>query len=447
VSLDQRKFLRLLKTAVKHDASDIHLRPGLTPAFRIHGRLMEVNTDPLSENDIHDICSYMMEGGTSPEKLKELKDFDGSFDVPGLSRFRYNVFRHGNRLGVTLRVIPSQIATIDSLELPEVLKKISLIERGLILVTGATGSGKSSTLAAMVDWINTHRHQHIVTIEDPIEYVHQNRKSRITQRELGKDTDSFAKALRSALRQDPDVILVGEMRDADTIETALKAAETGHVVFSTVHTPDAAKTIGRLISIFPPEEQRVVRIRLADNLKATVSQRLLRRSDKKGRVPAQEILLNNQAIQECIIDPALTSRIPEYIAKGKDASRSQTFEQHLVELYTNKKISLETAKAGSSNPDDFERNLMYGANDTGSYHEAGSEESVPEGFKPEQIDTTGLQMDFQEENEDSKTDEAKSASIQVTKNDFEGYAQKSTSVTVPRVKNQTSATQKKKKVV
>jgi twitching motility protein PilT len=309
--------------------------------------------------------------------------------VKGLARFRYNIFRHRGRLGAILRIIPSQVPTIEDLGLPQVLKKIAALPRGLVLVTGVTGSGKSSTLAAMIDYVNRTFPYHILTIEDPVEYVHAQKRARVCQREVGRDTGDFAGALRSALRQDPDVILVGEMRDRETIDIALKAAETGHLVFSTVHTPDAIKTVGRLIAVFPAEEQNMVRLRLAENLVATVSQRLLKRADGSGRVAAQEIMISNKSIQECIADPAHTGEINDYISKSREVLGGQTFDQHLVELYREGLVTLEDAKEAASNASDFARNLMYGSSqrasgkatpeETGAVEESVQLEEQPEG--------------------------------------------------------------------
>jgi twitching motility protein PilT len=268
--------------------------------------------------------------------------------------------RYQGKLGMILRLISEKIPTTEELKLPPVINKIAEANAGLVLVTGATGSGKSSTLAAMINYINRTAAVHILTLEDPVEYVHNPIKARITQREIGQDTADFGSALRSALRQDPDIILIGEMRDAETISIALKAAETGHLVFGTVHTTDALSTIGRLISMFPPEEQNVVRVRIADNLHATVSQRLLKTLDGKGRIAAQEIMINNPGIKESILDPARTKEIYMYIEKGKNGSGAQSFDQAITKLYKDGLISMEEAKGNATRPDDFERNLMFG---------------------------------------------------------------------------------------
>jgi twitching motility protein PilT len=364
--LDQKVFITLLTSAAQHGVSDIHVRAGETPAFRIKGDLVGVKCPPFTDADLQDMCRYMIADARVHDRLADLKEHDGSFEVKDLGRFRYNIFRHQGKLGAVLRLIPSQVPTIEKLGLPPVLRKIAQFSRGLVLVTGVTGSGKSSTLAAMIDAINQTSPVHVLTIEDPIEFLHANRKARLTQREVGRDTGDFADALRAALRQDPDVILVGEMRDAQTIDVALKAAETGHLVFSTVHTTDAVKTIGRLVSVFPSDEQRMARLRLADNLVATISQRLVKRADGRGVVAAQEIMIANAGIQECIADPARTGEINDYIQKSRELSGGQTFDQHLAELYQAGVITLNAAKEASSNASDFERNLMYGATAKGA---------------------------------------------------------------------------------
>jgi twitching motility protein PilT len=360
--MDSKTFVNLLALAVQTGASDVHLQVGNAPGVRLRGELMNVTMPALTDDDIQSVIGFVIKDPTEREKIKSLRDFDGSFEIPKLARFRVNIMKTQGRYGVVLRVVPLLVPTIESLGLPSALKKIAAMQRGLVLVTGVTGSGKSSTLAAMIDYLNTIFPLHILTVEDPIEFVHTAKRSRVTQREVGRDTDSFSLALRAALRQDPDVILVGEMRDQETIDIALKAAETGHMVLSTVHTTDAIKTIGRLVSVFPPAEQKMVRQRLSENLAATISQRLIPRLDKKGMVAGQEVMINNTAIAECIANPDLTGGMNEYIEKSyeEDGSGGRTFEQHLVELYMNKMISLDSAKEFASNANDLERNLLYG---------------------------------------------------------------------------------------
>jgi twitching motility protein PilT len=337
--------------------------------------------------------------------ISELQDIDGSFEIKGLARFRFNIFKNKAELGVIFRIIPAVIPSIDSLNLPQVLKQVAGMHRGLVLVTGATGSGKSSTLAAMIDYVNSNWPMHILTIEDPIEFVHTKKKSRFTQREVGMDTQSFAGALKSALRQDPDIILVGEMRDAETIGIALKAAETGHMVFSTVHTTDAAKTIGRLIAVFPPEEQRMVRMRLSENITATISQRLVKKAEGKGVIAAQEIMIANSGIRECIADPAMVAQLNDYISKSHDGDKGggQTFEQHLVKLYKDGIISLESAIEASSNPADFERNLMYADGGEGPPKETGENGEEVSGLQLVSRDEAVFDSDFKDDSEDEDT--------------------------------------------
>jgi twitching motility protein PilT len=291
------------------------------------------------------------------KQIDSLTDFDCSYALPEVSRFRANICSQRGSLGLVLRTIPFKVPDFDSLGLPPVLKEIALEDRGLVLVTGITGSGKSSTLAAMISHTNQQKAGKIVTIEDPIEFLHRDIKSTVVQRELGADTESFA--LRAALRQDPDIILVGEMRDKETIDIALKAAETGHLVFSTVHTTDAPKTISRLVSVFEASEQVSIRMPLAETLKAVVSQRLLARKDGKGRVVAVEIMCQTKTIQDSIENPEKTAHIKDHIEKGRDQYGTQTFDQHLADLYQKELISLENAKAAATSPADFERNLQY----------------------------------------------------------------------------------------
>ena len=343
----------ILGIAMKAKGSDIHLKAGLPPIIRIDGALRAIpNAERLSSEVVRAMALSIMN-----ERQKKIFDenfeVDLSYGVPGLGRFRVNVFAQRGTIAMVLRTIPIAIPTLESLNLPPVLKKLALEQRGLILVTGTTGSGKSTTLASMIDYINENRTCNIITIEDPVEYLHKDKKSLISQREVGFDTLTFGKALTSSLRQDPDVILVGEMRDYETIETALTAAETGHLVLSTLHTLDAAETINRIISVFPPFHQRQVRMQLSGILKGVVSQRLVPRCDAKGRVPAVEIMIGTARIRDCIDDKEKTKQIPDAIAQGFTTYGMQTFDQSLMQLLTNKLITYEEAMRQSSNPDDF----------------------------------------------------------------------------------------------
>ncbi len=355
----QKKVMdQFLAHGVKTGASDLHFLVGDRPSYRIDGSLRPVKYEHLTPAGTHRICENLM-GESSDGDLGELQEHDCSYSVEGVARFRVNIYRQRGSLCCVLRVIPTKIPALDELGLPERVRGLAEEERGLVLVTGATGSGKSSTLAAMINHINRDRAAHILTIEDPIEFLHTNAKSSISQREVGPDTRSFTTALRSSLRQDPDVILVGEMRDAETIDIALKAAETGHMVFSTVHTTDAAKTVGRLVSMFPAEEQQTARLRIADNLKGVISQRLLPRADGKGRVLAAEIMVNTKTVQENIKDPERTSQLKDVLEQGRDQYGMQSFDQRLTDLYRAGTITLEVAIAAASNPSDFERALNF----------------------------------------------------------------------------------------
>lgn len=343
----------LLKIAIENDASDLHLKVGNYPVIRIHGRLKPLtNFSKLTPKDTSDL-SGQITNDYQKEKLKNDLDLDLAYTLAGFGRFRGSIFHQRGTIAVVLRVIPLEIKPIRDLLLPEVLEKISLEQRGLVLVTGTTGSGKTTTLAAMIDHINTQRRENIITIEDPIEYLHRDKKSSISQREVGMDVASFSRGLRASLREDPDVIFVGEMRDLDTIETALLAAETGHLVLSTVHTLDAPETINRIISVFPPYHQRQIRFQLSNILKAVISMRLIPRKDGLGRVPAVEIMINTPYIQECIHDREKTILIRDAISAGVSQYGMQTFDQSIYQLYQQGYISYEHGLRYSSSPDNF----------------------------------------------------------------------------------------------
>jgi twitching motility protein PilT len=343
----------LLKIAVDSGASDLHLKVGSYPMMRVRGKLTPAVEDKkLDHEDVVAMGAAVM-STTQRQKFKESQEVDLAYSVPGLGRFRCNIFQQRGTVGLVLRVIPMQIRTIDELGLPQVLKTIAAEERGLVLVTGTTGSGKSTTLAAMIDYINKTRSAHVMTVEDPIEFLHRDSLSMVNQREVSVDTRSFAQALCSALRQDPDVILVGEMRDFETIETGLLAAETGHLVFSTLHTLDATETINRIIAVFPPHQQKQIRLQLASVLKAVVSQRLMPKADGQGRAPAVEVMISTPFIRDCIVDKEKTHLIPGAIAAGTSQYGMQTFDQSIFGLFEQKLVSYEEALRWASNVDEF----------------------------------------------------------------------------------------------
>ncbi|HXW15098.1 MAG TPA: type IV pilus twitching motility protein PilT [Terriglobia bacterium] len=343
----------LLRTACENKASDLHLKVGNYPYLRVDGDLRALTQyTRISSEDMLNMAFSMMTN-RQKQKFKENAELDMAYGVAGLGRFRVNVFQQRGNVGMVLRVIPTKIRTLEELLLPRVIDKICQEKRGMVLVTGTTGSGKSTTLAAMVDRINSTRTDHVITIEDPIEFLHRDKKGFVNQREVEVDTSSFDTALRAALRQDPDVILVGEMRDHETIQTALMAAETGHLVFSTLHTMDATETVQRIIAVFPPPEQKQIRLQLASTLKAVISQRLVRKADGIGRAPAVEVLVTTEYIRDCIINPDKTRLIHDAISVGVSQYGMQTFDQSLYDLYTQGLITLDEALANSTNRDEF----------------------------------------------------------------------------------------------
>ena len=348
----------LLRIATERRASDLHLKVGNYPHLRIDGDLIPLTDQArVTAEDMLNMAFSMM-SARQKQKFKETTEIDMAYGVAGLGRFRVNVFQQRGNVGLVLRVIPTKIRALDELFLPKVVEQICDMPRGLVLVTGVTGSGKSTTLAAMVDRINSTRAEHIITIEDPIEFLHRDKKGYVNQREVEVDTPSFSAALRSSLRQDPDVILVGEMRDLETIGTALHAAETGHMVFSTLHTLDAVESINRIIAIFPPPEQKQIRLQLAAVLRAIVSQRLVRRSDAEGRVPAIEVMISTSYIRECILVPEKTRAIREAISAGTSQYGMQTFDQSLWDLFQAGLVSYETALESASNADEFKLRMQ-----------------------------------------------------------------------------------------
>ena len=343
----------LLKGALQRRASDLHLKVGNNPVLRVDGRLLQLEDRPKITQEDAVTLAFSVMNHAQKEKFKQQSEIDLAYSAPGLGRFRLNVFQQRGTIGLVFRVVPTKILSIGELKLPPVVEKLAMERRGLILVTGTTGSGKTTTLAAIIDFINRNRTDNVITIEDPIEFLHRDRKSLVSQREIGTDTTSFSVALRSALRQDPDVILVGEMRDFETISTALVAAETGHLVLSTLHTLDAAETINRIISSFPPYQHKQVRAQLAAVMKGIVSMRLVPRIDGQGRVPAVEVMVVTQTIRECIMDPEKGRKIHDVIAAGKSQYGMQTFDQSLFDLYRNELIAYEEALQWCTNPADF----------------------------------------------------------------------------------------------
>jgi twitching motility protein PilT len=343
----------LLKVAVEKGASDLHLKVGSYPMVRVHGELVPISDDKqLDHEELVEMAASIM-STAQRQKFKDAQEVDLAYSVAGLGRFRCNVFQQRGTIGIVLRVIPVKVMSLDELGLPQVMKAIAAEERGLVLVTGTTGSGKSTSLAALIDHINLTRTAHVITIEDPIEYLHKDHKCIINQREIGVDTRSFAYALRSALRQDPDVILLGEMRDMETIETAMHAAETGHLVFSTLHTLDATETINRIISVFPPHQQKQIRLQLASVLRAAIAQRLIPRKDGTGRSPGVEVLIATPFIKDCIVDKDKTHLIAGAIAQGTSQYGMQTFDQSIFSLFQNDLVSYDEALRWASNVDEF----------------------------------------------------------------------------------------------
>jgi len=368
-SLDLKAALQRMVT---EGASDLHLKVGRPPTLRLHGDLIALPMAPLRPEELRTLAEHLL----PPAQLREfveMREADFAINVPGIGRFRVNVYQQKGTVAFAMRAIAHAANSIRELNLPPVLEHIALRPRGLVLVTGVTGSGKSTALAAMVHHINERRSANIITIEDPIEFVHRDVKSHINQREVGTDTASFAQALRRVLRQDPDVVMIGENRDLETLDVALKAAGTGHLVFSTLHTTDATLTINRILSFYPPHQQNEVRFALANALEAVVSLRLVPRADQPGRVPACEVLVNTGAVREQIRDLKATLNIPDLIREGSVAYGMQTFDQSLMTWYSKGMISYENALFYASSPSEFALKIqgVDGASDQGF-----------DGFKP-----------------------------------------------------------------
>ncbi|MEM9491297.1 MAG: PilT/PilU family type 4a pilus ATPase [Myxococcota bacterium] len=357
--MDQNSFNRLLAFGIERGVSDIHFQVGYPPHYRLHGELLgAVKVPPLTASDTEAIARIILGGrGDSIDFNRIFGEIDVSYSLAQRGRFRASIFRQRGSVGIVMRLIPVDVQDIESLNLPPVIAEIADARRGLILVTGATGNGKSTTIAAMLRYINETRHAHIITVEDPIEFLFKAGKCMIIQREVGTDTAGFKDALIAALRQDPDCIMVGEIRDAETAATCLKAAETGHLVLSAIHTPDAVSTVQRYIGMFESDSQDIVRERLGDSLQAIVSLRLLIGKEGRARIPAVEILRVTRTIRECIRTPGRLKDIPELIKKGRDLYSMQLFDQHLLDLVSAGLISMEAAIYASSNPEEFERSI------------------------------------------------------------------------------------------
>jgi twitching motility protein PilT len=347
---------KIIKAAVDRGASDLHIKAGDVFRARIDGKLVPLTKQALTPEQTRSIALRLIPNEEDRGKIDKIQDYDCSWGAQGIGRFRVNILRQRSSFMIVMRVIPFEVPSFDKLKLPPVLKTIAEAERGMILVTGVTGSGKSSTMAAMINHINATQHKHILSLENPIEFLHRDIQCSVTQREIGVDTDSFKMGLRAALRQDPDVILIGEMRDSETIDTAMKAAETGHLLVSTLHTPDAQSTVLRVLAMFPPEEQEVVRVRLAESLHAVVSQRLLPKKNG-GRAAALEIMVVTPTIRDLILDKDRTGEIRDFIAEGREQYGMQTFDQHLTDLVQNDEVEFEVAIAASTRPSDFELKL------------------------------------------------------------------------------------------
>ena len=350
----------LFKAAVERGASDIHIKAGDFMRARVHGILQPLTQQRLTPEQVKGIAIQLIPHEDDRKNFDKLLDYDCSWGIPGVGRFRVNIMKQRGSPMIVMRAIPFEIPSVEDLGLPSIINKIASYERGPILVTGVTGSGKSSTMAAMINWINRNKHVHVVTLENPIEFLHRDNQSSITQRDIGTDTDSFDAGLRAVLRQDPDVILIGEMRDKTTIETALKAAETGHLVISTLHTKNAVQTISRIIAVFEPTEQEMIRVRLSESLQAVVSQRLVQKKEG-GRCAAMEVMLMTSTIRDCVRDAQRMEEISDLIEEGRDHYGSQSFDQHLQELVSSGAVSFEVAKAAANNPADFDLKMnMFG---------------------------------------------------------------------------------------
>ncbi|MFH1701673.1 MAG: type IV pilus twitching motility protein PilT [Candidatus Zixiibacteriota bacterium] len=371
---------KMLTEMQKKKSSDLHLRVGIRPYLRTNGNLEQIETDPMTVENMQQVISQIL-SEEQQKKFYKRNELDLALSVAKLGRFRINLFRQRGTAGMAIRSVNTHIPSFEELYLPDSIRKMAYENRGLIIITGTTGSGKSTTLAAIIEEMNANRHSNIMTIEDPIEYIFRDKKSIIAQREVGGDTESFATALRHAFRQDPDTILIGEIRDLETMSIALTAADTGHLVLTTLHTLNTMETISRIISFFPPHQHQQIRLLLSGTLKSIVCQRLLSRHDIPGRVPALEILVNTAAVRDCLMDPEKFGNIPDLIESGKSQYGMQTFDQSIMNLYKQGLISYEDAMSAASNPDDFDMRIkgVVGASDRWGETSSGSEVSR-EGF-------------------------------------------------------------------
>ncbi len=345
---------KIIKAAVDRGASDLHIKAGDVFRARVNGELVALTRQALTPEQTRAIALHLMSNDEDRARIDKILDYDCSWSAAGIGRFRVNIMKQRGSFSIIMRVIPWEVPTFEKLSLPSVLSKIAEAERGMILVTGVTGSGKSSTMAALINYINQRENRHILTLENPIEFLHSDVQSSVTQREIGSDTTDFKMGLRAALRQDPDVIMIGEMRDSETVDTAIKAAETGHLLMSTLHTPDAQSTILRIMAMFPPEEQDVIRVRLAESLYAVVSQRLLPKRNGKGRAVAVEVMINTPTIKDIILEGTRIGEVRDYIAEGREQYGMQTFDQCLMDLVVAGDVTFDVAKAAATNPSDFE---------------------------------------------------------------------------------------------
>jgi twitching motility protein PilT len=384
---------KIIKAAVDRGASDLHIKAGDVFRARIHGDLVALTKQALTPEQTRAIALHLMSNEDDKTRIDKILDYDCSWAATGIGRFRVNIMKQRGSFSIIMRVIPWEVPTFEQLGLPPVLARIASAERGMILVTGVTGSGKSSTMAALIKYINERENRHILTLENPIEFLHRDAKSSVTQREVGSDTSDFKMGLRAALRQDPDVIMIGEMRDAETVDTAIKAAETGHLLMSTLHTPDAQSTILRIVAMFPPEEQDIIRIRLAESLYAVISQRLLPKKTGKGRAVAAEIMINTPSIKDLILEGTRIGEIRDFIGEGREQYGMQTFDQCLMDLVSSGEVTFETAKAAATNPSDFELQMKMFSQSVAD-EPAAATPAVPE---PAGAELDGLQtgtLDF-----------------------------------------------------